>query len=399
MPPFTLEKPTSTYTHQIRSLLRETRSNDGLAPIDLEKFWNDQELSIRDPFNPMIPQLPLGIRMNPECIFDELGIEEDFWRLENDLTWAAEVKKAYNDKAERIVGKRLLDECIVEPSMRFPKTKGLHDVFEARNTWHSGSWWLEQSAHDEDELKALLDRVEQRNIRAFILPDNWNQEKTRLMALGCKLKPYRWQRGPVTFATSIYGIENLIFLLLDNPDLGIRFRDLICRTMLEIARVIDAECGYTPETAPRGFGFADDNCCMLNPEMYELFGFPVLKAVFDRYSPNPADMRFQHSDSAMAQHLPALSDLNMTGVNFGPKLTVREIREFCPRAIIYGQLAPFTFSRNEEEKMLLELVRDFEQSRPMRGVVFDTAGSINNGSRLTGMRLIMAGIQRICRQV
>jgi uroporphyrinogen decarboxylase len=89
----------------------------------------------------------------------------------------------------------------------------------------------------------------------------------------------------------------------------------------------------------------------------------------------------------------------MTGVNFGPKLKVREIREFCPRAIIYGQLAPFTFSRNEEEKMLLELVRDFEQSRPMRGVVFDTAGSINNGSRLTGMRLIMAGIQRICRQV
>jgi hypothetical protein len=32
-------------------------------------------------------------------------------------------------------------------------------------------------------------------------------------------------------------------------------------------------------------------------------------------------------------------------------------------------------------------------------VVFSTAGSINNGSRLTGMRLLMAGIQRHCRFV
>jgi len=36
-------------------------------------------------------------------------------------------------------------------------------------------------------------------------------------------------------------------------------------------------------------------------------------------------------------------------------------------------------------------------ARESRGLVFTTAGSVNNGSRLTGMRLIMAAVQRFGR--
>jgi len=41
--------------------------------------------------------------------------------------------------------------------------------------------------------------------------------------------------------------------------------------------------------------------------------------------------------------------------------------------------------------------RDFGQAREKRGLNFTTAGSINNGSRLSGMRLLMAAIQRYGR--
>jgi uroporphyrinogen decarboxylase len=125
-----------------------------------------------------------------------------------------------------------------------------------------------------------------------------------------------------------------------------------------------------------------------------LFGYPILKAVFDRYSPDPGDRRFQHSDSEMAHLLPILGRLELTGTNFGPRLTVREIREHLPKAVIHGQLAPFAFCRNEEERIVAEFLRDFDQAREQRGLLFATAGSINDGSRLTGMRLIMAAIQR-----
>ena len=45
---------------------------------------------------------------------------------------------------------------------------------------------------------------------------------------------------------------------------------------------------------------------------------------------------------------------------------------------------------------MAEFLRDYEMSRDRRGLVFETAGSINNGSRLTGMRLIISAIQE-CR--
>ena len=376
-----------------RELVARAHANGALAPVDLERFWADQEKALADPFSPDAPQAAFGATLTGECVYDELGIEEDYRRYERDADWRMELHRAYNDRAERIVGRRILTEDPVDPSRSCPPVGGLHDVFEARNVWHSGSWWLERSATSEDELRALLDRVEERDVRACILPEGWDEAKERLASDGIQPPLYRGQRGPVTFATSVYGPENLALLILTNPDLAARFRDAILRTMLEIGRVLDEEAGYAPDAAPRGFYFCDDNCCLLRPDMYEFFAWPILKGVFNRYSPEPGDLRGQHSDSAMGHLLPLLGRLDLTSANFGPTLTVSEIREHLPRAVIYGQLAPFTYSRNEQENLVLEFLRDYEMAREKRGLVFATAGSINNGSRLTSMRLLMAAIQ------
>jgi uroporphyrinogen decarboxylase len=374
-------------------LVSKTHRNGGLAPVDLPQFWADQELAEKAPFGTNLPQAPFGALLTGECVYAELGVDEDYWRYEHDEAWRLELHRAYNDKSEAIVGRRLLTEESLNPELKYPEIKGLHDIFESARVWHDQSWWLMPSASTENELEALLDRVEARDVRSFILPDNWDAEKTRLMAEGVKPSLYRGQRGPVTFATSICGAENLLLLIMLNPDLAERLSRAILTTMLEIARVVDEEAGYTPETAPRGFGFADDNCCLLTPDMYEFFAYPILKGVFDRYAPGPKDKRYQHSDSDMGHLLPILGKLNLTGTNFGPKVMVDEIRRHLPKAVIYGELAPFTYSRNEEVNIVLEFLRDFEMTRETRGLVFSTAGSINNGTRLTSMRLAMAAIQ------
>ncbi len=380
-------------------LVEQTRRNNGLAPLDLEKFWAGQEVAKRDPFGQDIPQVPLGIMMSSECIPTELGVEVDEWRFKQDEEYALSLKKAYNDKAETIVGRRLLNETRSRKEKRFPAPKWLAEVFEGRYVWNAGSWWLEPAAENEEELKNLLDRVEQRlaDLRDVILPEGWDDKRDELLAEGAMPPLYRGQRGPVTFATSIYGVENLLFLFYDNPDLADRFRDSILSCMLEIGRILDEEAGYTPDTAPRGFNFRDDNCALLTPEMYERFGYPILKGIFDQYAPDPDDRRFQHSDSAMSHLLPLLGKLDLTGTNFGPTVMVNEIREHLPNAVINGELAPFTFSRNEEANIVMEFLRDFHMIKESRGLRFATAGSINDGSLLTGMRLIMAAIQRYGR--
>ena len=384
---------------KVDSLLAETRAAGGLAPVDLERFWADQAVARADPFGAHIPQVPLGAICTGECVFDELGIEQDSFRYENDPAWAVGLNRRYNDLSERNVGRRLLSETVPDPARRWPEWKRLSDVFEARDVWEggkAGSWWLRPSAGTADELRGLLDRVDGRDIRRFILPANWEEEKARLRALESPPPPplYRGQRGPCTFACSIFGVENMLLLCLDEPALAERLSRTILRVMLEIARVLDEEAGYTPATAPRGFAFCDDNCCLFTPAMYEMFGYPILEGMFARYSPGPADSRYQHSDSAMGHLLPLLGRQGLTGTNFGPTLTVAEIRRHLPRAVIDGQLAPFTFSRDDQRNMVAELLRDFAQARPKRGLVFATAGSVNNGSRLAGMRLLMSAIQR-----
>lgn len=67
--------------------------------------------------------------------------------------------------------------------------------------------------------------------------------------------------------------------------------------------------------------------------------------------------------------LPVLAKLNLTDCNFGPTLTVVEIIEHMPRTRIDGQLAPFTFMRNDEDQI------------------------INDVSLLTSMRAVMYAIQ------
>jgi uroporphyrinogen decarboxylase len=380
-------------------LVAEARANHGLAPVDLERFWADQATARANAWAADCPQLPLGVLMSTEGVFAELGLPENWHDLQHNAEYRVSLSRRYNDIAQQIVGRRLLSEQLPAPHLAWPAVKELHDIFEARQEWHSWSYWLQPSAGTPTELAALLDRVEARleNLRDFMLPPNWAPEKARLLGAGAKPPLYRGQRGPITFACSVYGAENLIFLILDNPQLAARFRDLILRAILERARVLDEEAGFTPQTAPRGWGWADDNCCLLNPEMYAFFGYPILQGVFAVYSPEPQHSRYQHSDSDMAHLLPLLGRLGLTGVNFGPNLSVLQIREHLPKAEIHGQLAPFTFSRNQEVQIVAETIRDFEMSRERRGVVFCTAGSINNGSRLTGLRLIMATIQKYCQ--
>ena len=363
--------------------------------LDIEQFWIDDEMAHKDNcFSREAKQVALGIRMSDECIFAELGVEGNPW-LSLPREQRIELNKRYNDKAEKLVGIRLLRETLPEEDEIFPYVRRIGEVFEGRYTINNHTEWLEESCSTPSELEAVLDRVEKLDLREFMLPDNWESEKIRIYeTYGMKPGLLRGIRGPVTLATSIYGVENLLFLILDEPDLAQRFSNVIGDVVCKMSAIMDEEAGYAKGEAPAGFGFNDDNCCLLNVEMYERFGYPILKKVFERFSPKEVDWRYQHSDSDMAHLLPILGRLNLTGCNFGPTVLVDRIRKYMPHTMIDGCLAPFTFMNNNEEKIIEEVKRDCEMAKEYRGLNLSTAGSINNGSLLTSMRAVMYAIQK-----
>ena len=363
--------------------------------VDLDEFWKKEETAHEDNcFSPDAKQAALGIRMSDECVFSELGVQGHPW-IETPRDERMELNKRYNDKAEKIVGKRLLQEYVPKADERFPYVKRIGEVFGGRYVINNNSEWLESDTSSPKELEKLLDCVESMDLRGFMLPHNWEREKKRIYeSYGKKPEQLRHVRGPVTLATSIYGVENLIFLMMDAPDLAIRLSCTIKDVVIEMAQIMDEEAGYSREDAPHGFSFADDNCYLLNAAMYESFGYPILKGVFERFSPDAGDKRYQHSDSAMEHHLPVLGRLDLTGCNFGPTVLVDKIREHMPNTRIDGCLAPFTFMNNDEDAIVAEVKRDCEMAKQTKGLNVETAGSINDGSLLTSMRAVMHAIQQ-----
>lgn len=372
-----------------------------MATLDIEQFWKDDELAHEENcFSEKAPQVALGLRMSDECVYAELGEEGDSWGREEPGR-RFELNMRYNDKAEKIVGKRLLAEIPPASIVAFPYVKRIGEVFGGTYEWPPNTGeWLHSPAKTVPELEKMLDRVDVLDIESFMFPDNWEREKKRIFEdTGRRPELLRHIRGPVTLATSLYGVENLIFLFYDAPELFERFSRSILRVILAMAGAMDREAGFAPENRPSGFSFADDDCNLMTPEMYEVFGYPVLNAVFARCSPEPDDKRFQHSDSAMGHLLPQLARLNLTGCNFGPTVLVDEIRKYMPRTRIDGCMAPFTFMSNDPEKIRAEVKRDclMIKASGTRGLNEFTAGSINNGSLLASLKIVMETIQEFGR--
>ncbi len=364
--------------------------------VNLEKFWEaDITAHEENCFSKKSTQVALGIRMSDECVFSELNEEGEPWGHTERET-RIRLNKNYNDLSEKIVGKRLLREDFLPLDASFPKIPQIGSVFGGVYEYINGSTWLHSDINTPQALEKQLDLVDKMDLEDFLLPKNWEIEKNRIYnTYGIKPPTQRHIRGPVTLATSIFGVENFIFLFMDEPELVLRFSESIKKVIFKYIDIFDREAGFAPGKAPGGFSFADDDCNLMTPDMYEAFGYPILKAVFDRVSPNEKDRRYQHSDSAMGHLLPILSKLNLTGCNFGPTLTVREIREHMPNTRIDGQLAPFTFMRNNYDDIISEVKRDCEMAKEndLRGVNISTAGSINNGSSLLSMRAVMYAIQ------
>ncbi len=366
-----------------------------LYPVDAPRFWRDNADSMDRPFDTTKPQVPMTLLTTEGCLWEELGIPVDprYYR-EHDIHVA--LNKRYNDKAEEIVGKRILPEVFVPLDERLPEPMRIEEVFGSTIDTIEGSEdiggaeWVRESIHSVAELEKHIEYVESLDLNAIAIPEGFTDALVHLRTeygqapqLGLRI------RGPVTAAMSICGVQNVIYWLVDHPDIMDRFRDLLAVKIVELCTCLREATG-----APmRGFAFYDDNSAMLNPRLYARFGKPILEHVFSVFSPREGDERYQHSDSDMVHLLPVLATVGLTGCNFGPTIRPDTIRQQMPRTVIYGQLPPFTFSRGTPEQIYAAVQSDLEAVAADGGLVVRTAGSVNPGSKLEGLRAVMSAIQ------
>jgi uroporphyrinogen decarboxylase len=376
--------------------------------LDIEQFWKDEELTHQENcFSKAAPQVALGIRMSEECVFAELGEDGQPWGYTSPER-RYELNCRYNEKAIQIVGRPLLPEIKPLPKdkpapVTIPEYRPVAEIFGGQFYFDGQTTWLRGTMDGPEDLKKKLDQVsaliaDPEAFRAWVLPRDWDQRCKAVYELtGKRPGPFTGIRGPVTMGTSVFGVEDLLYLYYDDEGLFTHFADVMADVVLAYVDLFRKESHI--EDPYHGFTFCDDDSNLMTPDMYKAFGYRVLKRVFEETAPLPHHNRYQHSDSAMGHLMPLLADFNLTGCNFGPTITVQEIRRLMPNTRIDGQLAPFTFMRNDEDAIIAEVKRDCEAAKEndLRGLNLTTAGSINNGSLLTSMRTVMAAIQNYGR--
>lgn len=373
--------------------------------LDIDQFWKDEEIAHKDNcFSKEAPQVALGIRMSEECVFAELGEEGQPWGYTSPER-RYELNCRYNEKACKIVGRALLPEIKPkkEPEIAIPAYRPVAELFGGYFFFDGNTTWLKGTMDGPEDLKKKLDAIsallaDPDAFRGWVLPKDWDAQCKAVYELtGQRPAPFGGIRGPVTMGTSVYGVEDLLYLYYDDEGLFTHFADVMGDVLIAY---IDLFLRESQTDDPyHGFCFCDDDSNLMSPDMYKAFGYRVLKRVFEKTAPLPHHYRYQHSDSAMGHLLPLLADFNLTGCNFGPTLTVQQIRRYMPNTCIDGQLAPFTFMRNDEDAIIAEVKRDClaAKENDLRGLNLTTAGSINNGSLLTSMRTVMAAIQNYGR--
>ena len=116
--------------------------------------------------------------------------------------------------------------------------------------------WLQSCCDNKEDLKKVIDTAKHRvkNIRDFVLSSNWEDEKRRIYeTYGILPNLFRAVGGPVTLAMSLYGVENLIYLIMDEPGLAAESRDIISEAIFEMAQLMDEESGYGEKDKTRWF--------------------------------------------------------------------------------------------------------------------------------------------------
>lgn len=362
--------------------------------MDLQGFWADNEESLGKPFSTDKPRAAVVVAVDDHWLLGEMRVESTV-RYYRDAGYRAEVNRACNRRTLARLGRAFFpDDVFPSPPRR------IEEVFGSELVLTEGSTpWLESRVESIADLKAILRKVERmghEELEGFVFPEEFHAAEADWRARGGEpLRLGATIRGPVTVGTSVCGTMNYLHFVLDYPDVMDDFVRLLATRSAEYLKLLRARTGADAH----GLRILDDNCCLLSPGLYERFGYPVLRALFDELSPNPSavggDIRYQHSDSAMGHLLPFFRDLRMTGLNLGPTIHPKTIRDAVPSAVIYGQVPPETLARGKRDEIRAAVRRDVEAVGGDGGLVLTTAGSVREGTSLDSILLFLEAVDEL----
>lgn len=360
--------------------------------LDVKAFWEENSKCFGR-FSTAKPRVPISFWLDDHFLLEYMQLPSTL-KYYKDNEYRKEINKKFNDDMERLLGKRFQNEEIItniEP-VRFECIMGAHWELS-----EGGTPWLESDVKDIEDVKLLIKKYEKMDMKKIAFPegwhearDSWEKEKGRKLRLGGG-----GSRGPATMATSILGTENTCMFIMDEPEIMSEFFIQLADKLIKYHNVLMEETGNVENK--RGYGITDDNCYLFPPKHYEALCAPVLDKLFKEFAPEPNHTRHQHSDSDMGHLMGILNDLGVNAVNLGPKIHPIDIRKAMPKAVIEGQMPPFTLRNGSFEEIIDLVRRDIDSVGGDGGLVECTAGSVAGGTPIENILVYMWAVEKYGR--
>lgn len=359
--------------------------------LDYQKFWEENKACF-EPFTTNKPRVPVKLPFDDHFLLEDMQVESTL-RYFKDREYRLEMNRLCNDKMEKAIGMRFFhekEEMTLQPN-RFEVIMGAYWEYS-----EGGTPWLESTVKDIEDVKKIIARAEKLDMEKEVFPEGWFEERDRVYK-ETGYKPdfsRRGHRGPATMATSILGTENTCIFIMDEPDVMKAFFEVLTEKMVEYHKAL---LKGSNSVLKNGYWITDDNCYLFPPTQYEEFCAPFLRRIFEEFAPNPEDSRYQHSDSAMGHLMRILNDVGVNAVNFGPTIHPLEIRKAMPKAVIHGQMPPFTLRNGTPEEIIEIVRRDIDAVGGDGGLVATTAGSVAAGTPYSNIQAFLWAINEYGR--
>jgi len=352
---------------------------EAILSLDVQAFWRENARCV-ERFSTNKPRVPVVFHLGEDWIKSVMNVyPHDRFYLDHD--YQQTVRLACDRIAQERLGRRI-GPGIDLGSPMYASLFGGRVVFP-----ETAPPWIEPVIHDpRRDIPPLIDRMDKVDLLEQGLMPTWLERRERILQeYGVTINRGTGCHGSATMGAMLCGTTRFALFLYDYPDLMHTLMDCIARTMIRFMEI----CRKTFGLSMRGCAIYNDDAALLSPKMYAEFGFPVEKAIYDRFCPDPEDDRYLHADSAMTHLLPALNELCIHRVNLGPTVDPLDIRREMPNTVVCGQVPPFVVRNGTPEEVVAAARKDIEAVGADGGLVLTTAGSVNEGTPIINLLALM----------
>lgn len=164
--------------------------------------------------------------------------------------------------------------------------------------------------------------------------------------------------GPTTIASQIFGIENLIYLMVDEPEGFTRLLDFTAQVTQTFAEALFAVGAHgvminEPSASPNIFP----------KEVFQAFIHPLLQAMFTKLKRNYSGVNWLQITGNATAILPSIAELELDLVTIDSPVNLSQALQVLSHKTVCGNLNPILFLKGRRDQMAEALDEDIKQGR------------------------------------